>query len=56
MNNIWTKGEVIGWWRKLGNEELNIINSSSSIIRMLRSRRVKWAGHVACSIIMRNAY
>jgi hypothetical protein len=56
MKSIWTYGEVIGWWRKLGNEEFNITNSSSSVIRMLRSRRMKWAGYVARRKNMRNAY
>jgi hypothetical protein len=40
------RDEVIGGWRKLHNEELHNLLSSSSIIRM-KSRRMKWAGHVA---------
>jgi hypothetical protein len=36
-----------GGWRKLYNEELHNLYSSPSIIRMMKSRRMKWAGHVA---------
>jgi hypothetical protein len=39
--------EVTGDWRKLRNEELHNLYSLPSIIRMIKSRRVKWAGHVA---------
>jgi hypothetical protein len=38
--------EVIGVWRKLHYEELNDLYSSN-IIRMIKSRRIRWAGHVA---------
>jgi hypothetical protein len=41
------KGEVIGSWRKLHNEELHNLYSSPSIIRMMKSRRMRWAEHVA---------
>ena len=37
---------VTGEWRKLHNEELNDLNSSSNIVRV-KSRRMRWAGHVA---------
>jgi hypothetical protein len=40
------RDEVTGW-RKLHNEELHDLYSSSSIIRMMKSRRMRWAGHVA---------
>jgi hypothetical protein len=40
------RDEVAGGWRKLHNEELHSLYSSPSIIRMIKSRRVKWAGHV----------
>jgi hypothetical protein len=36
-----------GRWRKLYNEELHNLYSSPSIIRIIKSRRVRWAGHVA---------
>jgi hypothetical protein len=34
-------------WRKLHNEELHNLYSSPNIIRMIKSRRMRWAGHVA---------
>jgi hypothetical protein len=39
--------ERIEGWRKLRNEELNNIHSLPNIFRMIKSRRMKWAGHVA---------
>jgi hypothetical protein len=41
------KEEVIGGWGKLHNEELHNLYSSPSIIRMKKSRRMRWVGHVA---------
>jgi hypothetical protein len=38
---------VTGGWRKLHNEELHNLYSSPSIIRITKSRRMRWAGHVA---------
>jgi hypothetical protein len=38
---------VTGGWRKLYNEELHNLYSSPSIIRIKKSRRMRWAGHVA---------
>ena len=40
--------EVIGVWRKLHNVELNKLYYSSNIIQVIKSRRMRWAGHVAC--------
>jgi hypothetical protein len=40
------RDEVTGGWRKLHNEELHNFHSSPSIIRMVRSRRMRWARHV----------
>ena len=37
---------VTGEWRKLHNEELNDLYSSPSIVRVIESRRMRWAGHV----------
>jgi hypothetical protein len=48
--------EVTGGWRKLLNEELHNLYFSPSIIRMIKSRRMKWAGHVARIREKRNAY
>jgi hypothetical protein len=38
---------VMGGWKKLHNEELRNLYSSPSIIRIIKSRRMRWAGHVA---------
>jgi hypothetical protein len=50
------RDEVIGGWRKLHNEELHNLYCSPSIIRMMKSRRMRWAWHVACSGEKMNAY
>ena len=39
--------EVTGEWRKLHNEELDELHSSQCTIRVIKSRRVSWVGHVA---------
>jgi hypothetical protein len=41
------KKEVTGGLSKLHNDELRVLHSSPSIIRMVKSRRMRWAGHVA---------
>ena len=41
------RDEVTGEWRKL-YEELNGLYSSSNVVRFIKSRRLRWAGHVAC--------
>jgi hypothetical protein len=42
------RDEITEEWRKLHNEEHNDLYSSSYIFRMIKSRRMRWAGHVAC--------
>jgi hypothetical protein len=50
------RGEETGEWRKLHNEELRDLYSSPSIIRIIKSRRMRWAGLVARMGEKRNAY
>jgi hypothetical protein len=49
------RDEVTGGWTKLHNEELHNLYSSPSIIKMIKSRRMRWAGHVARIGAKRNA-
>jgi hypothetical protein len=41
------RDEVTGGWRKLHNEELHGLYSSSSVVMVIKARRMRWAGHVA---------
>jgi hypothetical protein len=41
------KKEVDGSWRKLQNDELHNLYSSPNIVKVIKSRRMRWAGHVA---------
>jgi hypothetical protein len=46
-NRVLRRDEVTGGWRKLHNEKLRDLYSSPSIIRIIKSRRMRWADHVA---------
>ena len=50
------KEEVKGEWRKLHNEELNDLHSSPNIFWVIKSRRMKLAGHVVCMGERRGVY
>jgi hypothetical protein len=50
------RDEVIGGWRKLHNVELHNLYGSPSIIRIIKSGRMRWGGHVARMGEKRNAY
>jgi hypothetical protein len=50
------RDEVTGQWRKLHNGELHNLYSSPDIIRQIKSRRMRWAGHVARMGEGRNVY
>ena len=50
------RDEITGEWRKLHNAALHALYSSPNIIRNLKSRRLRWAGHVARMAQSRNAY
>jgi hypothetical protein len=50
------RDDVIEGWRTLHNEELRDLYSLPSIIRMNKSRRMRWLGHVARMGEKRNAY
>jgi len=49
-------GEVTGEWRRLHNEELNDLYCSPNIVRVIKWRRMRWAGHVARMGEERGAY
>ena len=49
-------GEVTGEWRRLHNKELYALYSSPNIIRVIKTRRMRWAGHVARMEERRGAY
>jgi hypothetical protein len=50
------RDEVTGEWRRLRNNELHAVYSSLNIIRVIKSRRLRWAGHVARIGKRRGAY
>jgi hypothetical protein len=40
--------EVTGEWRKLHTEQFNNLQFSPNIIRVIKSKKIRWAGHIAC--------
>jgi hypothetical protein len=50
------RDEVTGEWRKLHKEELHDLYSSPSIIRIIKSKRMRWVGHIARMGKKRNTY
>jgi hypothetical protein len=50
------KREEDGSWRKLHNDELHSLYSSPNIVRVFKSRRMRWAGHVARMVERRDVY
>jgi hypothetical protein len=50
------RDEVTAEWRKLHNEELHDLYSSPTTVRMIKSRRMRWAGHVARIVERRGVY
>jgi len=50
------RDKVTGEWRRLHNEELNDLCSSPNIVWVIKSRRMRWAGHVACMGEERGVY
>jgi hypothetical protein len=43
-----SKREEDGFWRKLRNYELHNLYSSPNIVKLIKSRKMRWAGHVSC--------
>jgi hypothetical protein len=55
--NIWTEeDELLGGWRKLHNEKFHNLYSSPSLIRMIKSKRIRWAGYVPRMEAKSNTY
>jgi hypothetical protein len=54
-NNNNNNNNMTGGWRKLHNEELHGLYSSPSIVRVIKARRMRWAGHMACMGEVRGA-
>jgi hypothetical protein len=56
LENQYKRDGVTGEWRRLHNKELYDLYSSPNMIRVIKSRRMRWAGHVACMGEGRGAY
>ena len=54
--SVHNRDEVTGEWRKLYNEELNDLYCSPSIVGVIKSRRMRWVGHVASLGERRSVY
>jgi len=50
------RDEVTGKWRKLHNEDLRDLYSLPNILRVIKSRRMRWAGHVARMMVGRGVH
>jgi hypothetical protein len=50
------RNEITGEWKKLHNEELHDLYSSPTIVRVITSRRMRWAGHVARMVEGKGVY
>jgi len=50
------RDKVTGEWRRVHNEELNDLYSSPNILWVIKSRRMRWAGHVARMVVERGVY
>jgi len=50
------KEEVAGGWRRLHNVDLHNLYASPNITRVIKSRKMRWEGHVARVVEMRNSY
>jgi len=50
------RDKVTGEWRRLHNEELSDLYSSTNIVRVIKSRRMRWTGHVARMGVEKGAY
>jgi hypothetical protein len=48
--------EVAGGWRRLRNEELHNLYTSPNIVKLFKSRRMRWVGHVTRMVKIRNMY
>ena len=50
------KNELTGQWKRLQNKDLNDFYSSPNVIRLIKSRRMRWMRHVACMEASRDVY